>query len=204
MNPEISLYVDKAQLNDDEAYLILNPPSKLHVQMIKLISPNPNNVDSISIPKSQNCFFLYRKNYIAKHKSPRSNKDWKILSKEAGNAWNNESDKVKSYFKVLAKLALQKHRLTYESRLQKNCIFITQQPESQQKQIDNNGSAVSPSPYPHSSSFSPCINNNTSSQPELQQIQNHNNLHNNDCVVSIPPYPLMPYTNPPNLTLLQI
>ncbi|CAJ0835655.1 9767_t:CDS:1, partial [Entrophospora sp. SA101] len=92
MDPELLLYIDKAQLGDDETHLIFNPPCKVYSQITEFISPNPNNVDTIVTPKPQNCFFLYRKNYNAKHKSPRNKKDWKILSKEAGNAWHNESN----------------------------------------------------------------------------------------------------------------
>ncbi|CAH1765006.1 5459_t:CDS:2 [Entrophospora sp. SA101] len=180
MDPELSLYIDKAQLRDDETRLIFNPPCKIYSQITEFISANPNNVDSIGIPKSQNCFFLYRKNYNAKHKSHRSKKDWKILSKEAGNAWHNESNEVKSYFKVLAKLAFQKNKLSYENLLLRNCIFIVQQPGLQHKKIDNNGSAVSSSPDPYFSSLSStCYYSkyNASSQPKLQQKQTDNNDH---------------------------
>ncbi|CAJ0858950.1 13220_t:CDS:2 [Entrophospora sp. SA101] len=99
---EILLCVYKAQLDSDQTRLLFNPPCQLHVQMIQLISPNPNNVDSIDIPKSQNAFLLYRKNYAAKHKSLESKKDWKTLSKEAGNSWKNESDEVKLYIFITA------------------------------------------------------------------------------------------------------
>nr|CAG8572840.1 13999_t:CDS:2 [Entrophospora candida] len=179
MDPELSLYIDKAQLDDDETRLIFNPPCKIYSQISGFISPNPNNVNSIGIPKSQNSFFLYRKNYTAKHKSSRSKKDWKILSKEAGNAWSNESNEVKNYFKVLAKLALQKHKLTYENILLKNY---------------NNNFSTSLLPYPHSSSFSSTYrytNDNTSSSYQrlkLQQKQK-DHLNNNDCAPSSPhPY----------------
>ncbi|CAJ0650308.1 13343_t:CDS:2, partial [Entrophospora sp. SA101] len=176
MDPELSLYIDKAQLDDDETRLIFNPPCKIYSQISGFISPNPNNVNSIGIPKSQNSFFLYRKNYTAKHKSSRSKKDWKILSKEAGNAWSNESNEVKNYFKVLAKLALQKHKLTYENILLKNY---------------NNNFSTSLLPYPHSSSFSSTYrytNDNTSSSYQrlkLQQKQK-DNLNNKDCAPSSP------------------
>ncbi|CAH1762652.1 6260_t:CDS:1 [Entrophospora sp. SA101] len=194
MDPELLLYIDKAQLGDDETHLIFNPPCKVYSQITEFISPNPNNVDTIVTPKPQNCFFLYRKNYNAKHKSPRNKKDWKILSKEAGNAWHNESNEVKSYFKVLAKLALEKHKLTYENILLKNFIFISQQPKPQQNQIDNNDSAVLPSSYLNPDSFSStyyCTNDNTSLQLKLQQKQN-DNLNNNDCA----PSSSSPHTDP--------
>ncbi|CAH1764446.1 17_t:CDS:2 [Entrophospora sp. SA101] len=189
MDPETSSYINKAQLDYDEVHTFFNPPCKLHLQLGEFISPNPNNVDSINIRKSPNSFFLYRKNYIAKHKSPRNQKDGKALSKRASVSWKNESDKVKGYFKVLAKVALQKHKIAYENR--KNHIFIPQQPGPQQKQIDdnNNDSVVSSSHYPHSFAFlSTChyTNDNTTSsyqQLELQQNQK-DNLHNNDCAVS--------------------
>ncbi|CAH1764291.1 73_t:CDS:2 [Entrophospora sp. SA101] len=114
MDPEILLYVNKAQLCDDEARLLFNPPCQLYLQIIGFISPNPNNVNSIDIPKSQNAFLLYRKNYAAKRKSLGCRKNWKIISKEAGDAWKKESDKVTSYFNILARLALEKHKSIYE------------------------------------------------------------------------------------------
>ncbi|CAJ0832537.1 5448_t:CDS:2, partial [Entrophospora sp. SA101] len=104
------------QLDDNEFHLLSNPPCKLYSRITEFISANPNNVDYIGITKSPNSFFFYRKNYIAKHKSSRSKKDGKILSKEAGDAWNNESDEVKSYFKALAKLAREKNKSTYDKK----------------------------------------------------------------------------------------
>nr|CAG8468487.1 11382_t:CDS:2 [Entrophospora candida] len=96
MDPETSSYINKAQLGDDEVHLILSPPCKLHSQLGEFISPNPNNVDSINTRKSSNAFFLYRKNFIAEHNTPRNKKDGRALSKEAGVSWKNESDKKKS------------------------------------------------------------------------------------------------------------
>ncbi|CAH1763064.1 8749_t:CDS:2 [Entrophospora sp. SA101] len=114
-------------------------------QFTEFISPSPNNLDFRTIPKPQNAFILYRKNYAAKHKSTGRNKDWKILSKEAGDAWNNESNEVKNYYKRLTKLAREKHKLIYDkkgrgsdNRLPKEYIFIVEQPELLQKIEDNN------------------------------------------------------------------
>nr|CAG8608366.1 2076_t:CDS:2 [Entrophospora candida] len=188
MNPEILLYIDKARLDNDQISLLFNPPCKLHVQMIQLISPNPNNVDSIDIPRSQNAFLLYRKNYAAKHKSLESKKDWKTLSKEAGYAWKNESNEVKSYFKILEKLAFEKHKSVYEKhksvyesiiQVPKNYLFISQEQEAQKEQKENcNNNTISlfSTPFlpPPSTSYFPCTDDNISSsyrQPELQQIQ---------------------------------
>nr|CAG8628667.1 3625_t:CDS:2 [Entrophospora candida] len=119
MDPEILLYVNKAQLCDDEARLLFNPPCQLYLQITGFISPNPNNVNSIDIPKSQNAFLLYRKNYAAKRKSLGCRKNWKIISKEAGDAWKKESGKVTSYFNILARLALEKHKSIYEKEFQR-------------------------------------------------------------------------------------
>nr|CAG8452935.1 8733_t:CDS:2 [Entrophospora candida] len=68
--------------------LLFNPS-----QITKFISPSPDNVNFTTIPKPQNAFILYRKNYAAKHKSLGGHKDWRILSKEASVAWKSESDK---------------------------------------------------------------------------------------------------------------
>ncbi|CAJ0849339.1 12593_t:CDS:2, partial [Entrophospora sp. SA101] len=84
----------------------------------------PDNVNFTTIPKPQNAFILYRKNYAAKHKSLGDHKDWKILSKEASVAWKNESDKVKNYYKMLTKLAREKHDKksnTLGNQLPKDC-----------------------------------------------------------------------------------
>ncbi|CAJ0858769.1 5478_t:CDS:2 [Entrophospora sp. SA101] len=160
--------------------------------MIQLISPNPNNVDSIDIPKTQNAFLLYRKNYAAKHKSLESKKDWKTLSKEAGYAWKNESDEVKRYFKILAKLAFEKHNLVYEKhksvyesiiQVPKNYLFISQEQEAQKEQKENcNNNTISlfSTPFlpPPSTSYFPCTDDNLSSsyrQLEPQQIQIYDN-----------------------------
>nr|CAG8620661.1 10713_t:CDS:1 [Entrophospora candida] len=181
---EILLCVYKAQLDSDQTRLLFNPPCQLHVQMIQLISPNPNNVDSVDIPKPQNCFFLYRKNYNAKHKSLESKKDWKTLSKEAGNSWKNESDEVKRYFKILAMLAFEKHKLIYESivQLPKSYIFISQGSESQQETNDNNAN------YVDSSSYHLHTNYNTSSfyqQQELLQEEMDDNDNSNFAVSTL-------------------
>nr|CAG8632505.1 32_t:CDS:2 [Entrophospora candida] len=91
--------------------LLFNPS-----QITKFISPSPDNVNFTTIPKPQNAFILYRKNYAAKHKSLGGHKDWRILSKEASVAWKSESDKVKNYYKMLTKLAREKHKLIYDKK----------------------------------------------------------------------------------------
>nr|CAG8563807.1 11727_t:CDS:2 [Entrophospora candida] len=147
MDPEILLY--RLQLDDNEFHLLSNPPCKLYSRITEFISANPNNVDYISITKSPNSFFFYRKNYIGKHKSSRSKKDGKILSKEAGDAWNNESDKVKSYFKALAKVAHKQSEL----QLQQNDPYITQLQQKQEENFYNDCVASLSSFYPYSTFF---------------------------------------------------
>ncbi|CAJ0639540.1 8744_t:CDS:1 [Entrophospora sp. SA101] len=143
--------------------LLFNPS-----QITKFISPSPDNVNFTTIPKPQNAFILYRKNYAAKHKSLGDHKDWKILSKEASVAWKNESDKVKNYYKMLTKLAREKHDKksnTLGNQLPKEYTFIDQQPELQQKIEDNNNNnncKFSTSPYLCPSSSS-CKNDNSNS-----------------------------------------
>ncbi|CAJ0832723.1 8334_t:CDS:2, partial [Entrophospora sp. SA101] len=144
---------------DDEIRLLSNPPCKLYSQITVFISPDLNNINHLGIPKPQNAFILYRKNYAAKHKSSGSNKDWKVLSKEASISWKNAPDEVKSYFKRLAKLAREKHKLIYGKKdsttgnqLPKEYTFIDQQPELLQKiEVDNNNNncKFSTPPYPH-------------------------------------------------------
>ncbi|CAJ0835775.1 8357_t:CDS:1, partial [Entrophospora sp. SA101] len=154
--------------------LLSNPPCKLYSQITVFISPDLNNINHLGIPKPQNAFILYRKNYAAKHKSSGSNKDWKVLSKEASISWKNAPDEVKSYFKRLAKLAREKHKLIYGKKdsttgnqLPKEYTFIDQQPELLQKiEVDNNNNncKFSTPPYPyHSSSCCKDYNPNPSS-----------------------------------------
>nr|CAG8496536.1 7223_t:CDS:2 [Entrophospora candida] len=183
MDPEILLY--RPQLDDNEFHLLSNPPCKLYSRITEFISANPNNVDYIGITKSPNSFLLYRKNYAAKYKSLESKKDWKTLSKEAGDAWENELDEVKSYFKILAKLSREKHKSTYDKKGNTS--------EPQQKQINNNYNidfAVSLPPYPHSTS-SHTIDNTSLlhfMEPKLildqKQMDNFYKNNNNDCAVS--------------------
>ncbi|CAH1762722.1 5448_t:CDS:2 [Entrophospora sp. SA101] len=204
MDPGILLY--RPQLDDNEFHLLSNPPCKLYSRITEFISANPNNVDYIGITKSPNSFFFYRKNYIAKHKSSRSKKDGKILSKEAGDAWNNESDEVKSYFKALAKLAREKNKSTYDkkgnisvSSSSYSCStfsstfnnttslhFVDKQSELQLQQKD---------PYTSNSTNSPRF---MTQQPEPQRKQK-DNLHknnNNDYAHSLFfPYPTFSCTN---------
>nr|CAG8468507.1 11383_t:CDS:1 [Entrophospora candida]CAG8470829.1 14289_t:CDS:1 [Entrophospora candida] len=206
MNSEIFLYINEAQLDDDETHLLSNPPCELYTQITEFISPNPNNINHLGTPKPQNPYILYRKNNVVKHKSLGSKKDWETLSKETGGSWKNESNKVRSYFKVLAKLAFEKHKSIYYSKcnnpLPNDYIFITQQPVQQlQKKIShNNDCAVSVSshspytPFPYAndspSSLSSTFFNShsTSSHFMDQHLQNQDNK-NNDSVALKLPYP---------------
>ncbi|CAH1764998.1 5648_t:CDS:1 [Entrophospora sp. SA101] len=206
MNSEIFLYINEAQLDDDETHLLSNPPCELYTQITEFISPNPNNINHLGTPKPQNPYILYRKNNVVKHKSLGSKKDWETLSKETGGSWKNESNKVRSYFKVLAKLAFEKHKSIYYSKcnnpLPNDYIFITQQPVQQpQKKISyNNDCAVSVSshspytPFPYannspSSTSSTFFNSqSTSSHFMDQHLQNQDNKNNDDVALKLP-YP---------------
>ncbi|RIA89688.1 hypothetical protein C1645_670964, partial [Glomus cerebriforme] len=65
-------------------------------------------------PRNQNPFILYRRNESARRREfGLSNNDLKLVSKEIGEMWQNESPNVKTFFQILASEADRRHRLRF-------------------------------------------------------------------------------------------
>jgi len=68
-------------------------------------------------PRPLNAFMLYRKNAVARERSPGSFEKTKAknteISKKVGHMWRKEPDEVKNLFNILAKLAKSEHKKKY-------------------------------------------------------------------------------------------
>nr|CAG8453593.1 1131_t:CDS:2 [Entrophospora candida] len=153
MNTNIFSYIINEVQLDNEIRLLPNPPCKLYSQITGFISPDLNNINHLGIPKPQNAFILYRKNYAAKHKSS----DYQNLAREKH------------------KLIYGKKDSTTGNQLPKGYTFIDQQPVLLQKiEVDNNNNNYY---NPNSSSFAsflPC----SISSDNILPINYDNNIIN--------------------------
>ncbi|CAJ0649117.1 15629_t:CDS:1, partial [Entrophospora sp. SA101] len=135
----LSFVCKDMDLSDEEVKLLQNPPYELTLSFEELISPadntnkpsrkpkknRPSNsaevastttiVVDIKIPRPQNAWVLFRKDYEAKQRLrfPEKALKMKNISTDAGEHWRNESMKVKRFFDILSKLAHEKHKSIY-------------------------------------------------------------------------------------------
>nr|CAG8573158.1 14259_t:CDS:2 [Entrophospora candida] len=138
-SPTQNNFDDDMDLSDEEVKLLQNPPYELTLSFEELISPadntnkpsrkpkknRPSNsaevastttiVVDIKIPRPQNAWVLFRKDYEAKQRLrfPEKALKMKNISTDAGEHWRNESMKVKRFFDILSKLAHEKHKSIY-------------------------------------------------------------------------------------------
>ncbi|CAG8438482.1 1597_t:CDS:2 [Diversispora eburnea] len=113
---DILNYVNNLQ----DLELILNPPYQLTLSLDSLLLParinHRNRKNKINkIPRPQNAWILFRKDYEANKriKFPDQLFKMKTISINAGDEWKIQSSQVKRYFEILSKLALEKHKIIY-------------------------------------------------------------------------------------------
>ena len=96
-----------------EFSLLINPPYILTVSLDILLDPTYNQRKSL--PRSQNSFILFRRDFEGRLRAESPNKSYTIheISKIAGKEWKTQPDLVKLYFAVLAKLAQERHRFAF-------------------------------------------------------------------------------------------
>ncbi|GBC03234.1 hypothetical protein RclHR1_05020011 [Rhizophagus clarus] len=117
---EILVFPNKTLLNEEENLLINDPPYKLTLSLKDLLSParkvrkNRNKFDD-KIPRPQNAWVLFRKDYEASQRANFPDKALKMknVSTDAGEVWRNHSVKVKRYFETLSRLAHAQHKILY-------------------------------------------------------------------------------------------
>ncbi|CAH1759136.1 9369_t:CDS:2 [Entrophospora sp. SA101] len=109
----------------DDEMLLENPPYKIHFSSIdELISPstksrsyNKSQKDPTAktyIPRLQNEFMLFRKNYSKGLKNQKkSDRAASKISTNAKKEWNNVSPQVRLYFIKLVELAAKLHKEKY-------------------------------------------------------------------------------------------
>ncbi|CAG8631367.1 6704_t:CDS:2 [Ambispora gerdemannii] len=66
-------------------------------------------------PRPQNCWVIFRKDYEANKRlqNPDAKKTVKKITKECSLKWKSQSSEVKHFFKILEKIAFEKHKLMY-------------------------------------------------------------------------------------------
>jgi len=96
-----------------ESSLLINPPYILTVSLDILLDPTYNQRKSL--PRSQNSFILFRRDFEGRLRAESPNKSYTIheISRIAGKEWKTQPDLVKLYFAVLAKLAQERHRFAF-------------------------------------------------------------------------------------------
>src|SRR6266542_1394420 len=117
---EILVCPNKSLLNEEENLLINNPPYQLTLSLKDLLSParkfrkNKTKSDD-KIPRPQNAWVLFRKDYEANQRVSFPDKALKMknVSTDAGEVWRKQSTKVKRYFEMLARLAHEQHKKLY-------------------------------------------------------------------------------------------
>src|SRR6266498_888071 len=107
-------------LNDEENSLIKNPPYQLTLPLEELLFPARKNRKNKNkpqgkIPRPQNAWVLFRKDYEANQRMRFPDKALKMknVSTDAGEVWRKQSTKVKRYFEILSRLAHEQHKKLY-------------------------------------------------------------------------------------------
>jgi hypothetical protein len=117
---EILVFPNNPLLNEEENLLINDPPYKLTLSLKDLLSParktrkNKNKSDD-KVPRPQNAWVLFRKDYEANQRANFPDKALKMknVSTDAGEVWRNHPIKVKRYFETLSRLAHAQHKILY-------------------------------------------------------------------------------------------
>ncbi|CAG8585906.1 17018_t:CDS:2 [Rhizophagus irregularis] len=85
------------------------------VPLRQLISPRENRRRR-AIPRPQNNFVLYRRNFhavITKQQGHGVAKNFKLISNEAAKNWSEESNEIKQLYELIADCAKKVHDCTY-------------------------------------------------------------------------------------------
>ncbi|CAG8638759.1 29610_t:CDS:2 [Gigaspora margarita] len=88
---------------------------QIAVPLRQLISPRENRRRRC-IPRPQNNFVLYRRNFhavITKERGHAVAKNFKLISNEAAKNWSEESNEVKQLYELIADCAKKVHDCTY-------------------------------------------------------------------------------------------
>ncbi|CAG8648283.1 11434_t:CDS:1, partial [Cetraspora pellucida] len=88
---------------------------QIAVPLRQLISPRENRRRRC-IPRPQNNFVLYRRNFhavITKERGHAVAKNFKLISNEAARNWSEESNEVKQLYELIADCAKKVHDCTY-------------------------------------------------------------------------------------------
>ncbi|CAG8782848.1 21290_t:CDS:1 [Cetraspora pellucida] len=119
-HPGGALLFQKQRLNEEEHALLQNPPYQLTLSLNELLSPARKNRKNKSkpenkIPRPQNAWVLFRKDYEANQRMRFPDKALKMknVSTDAGDVWRNQPSKVKRFFEILSRLAHEQHKALY-------------------------------------------------------------------------------------------
>jgi hypothetical protein len=110
--------------------LFLNPPYNLTLTIDELITPKEmkepresrrrrdqrieNDVNNNNqIPRPHNAFIIFRTDYAAKIKNDDKRISIRIISRMASRQWNLEPELVKAFFKLLADMYQQRHKILF-------------------------------------------------------------------------------------------
>ncbi|KAG9304955.1 hypothetical protein G9A89_003124 [Geosiphon pyriformis] len=117
------------RLSSEDIMLLQDPPYKLTLPINELLAPAKRTrkinkklaqtggltEEDEKPPRPQNGWVIFRKDYEAKLRELNPEETYKIqdISKTAGPVWRDQSEKVKKYFEVLQRVALEKHKAMY-------------------------------------------------------------------------------------------
>ncbi|CAG8670484.1 32147_t:CDS:1, partial [Racocetra persica] len=94
------------------AQQVANPPYRLVLSLDVLLAPSRRSLTHL--PRPQNSFLLFRKDYNERMRLSSRNKSKKLsaktISENAKLEWSQQSPIVKNFFKVLAKEADKRHK----------------------------------------------------------------------------------------------
>ncbi|CAG8647816.1 6401_t:CDS:1 [Funneliformis caledonium] len=98
-----------------DPHTLLKIEKSIAVPLRQLISPRENRRRRC-IPRPQNNFVLYRRNFhavITKERGHGVAKDFKLISNEAARHWSEESNETKQLYELIADCAKKVHDCTY-------------------------------------------------------------------------------------------
>ncbi|CAJ0911476.1 6264_t:CDS:2, partial [Entrophospora sp. SA101] len=122
--PEFSQHVEKMSPNEIVDHIIqtnIDPmtlkkiENQIAVPLKQLISPRENRRRRC-IPRPQNNFVLYRRNFhavITKERGHAVAKNFKLISNMAAKNWAEESNEIKQLYELIADCAKKVHDCTY-------------------------------------------------------------------------------------------
>ncbi|RHZ57024.1 hypothetical protein Glove_395g33 [Diversispora epigaea] len=215
---DILNYVNNLQdlgFKNQDHELMLNPPYQLTLSLDSLLLPaRRNRKNKINrIPRPQNAWVLFRKDYEANKRNqfPDQLFKMKTVSINAGNEWKIQSPQVKRYFEILSKLALAKHKIMFpdykytpkrKSSNNNEWVFHKTFVPDEDNQINkinegNNSYEFSTSTTSPIASQNTFIEfNNEFSEVDTSHQPEHYNDHNVHLFMQFTPYASSPFQNP--------